>query len=222
MVDIAVDRGRNYQNSSLDILVKEVLGQVDTVSQAARRTDKDQSVQTELLASLCRGLLIFRRADLVAASSDVVDTTEVPVIPKAVSRHRLVLHMNYAVNTAEETDEFDVLIVLSEAQKTINDVVCARCLASHIGETDLEGLILVDVDKLLIESGEVLVVLSESLVQQKLVLDFNEVIGRCVVGKFGQLFANQLVNVARLRKEFLDGSDTDQALLELLWDRARL
>lgn len=159
---------------------------------------------------------------MVAASSDVVDTSEVPVVPKVFFGHSLVLHLNDAVNTPEETDEFDVLIVLSEAQKTVNNIVSAGCLASHIGETDPEWLVLVDVDELLIESGEVLVVLSESLVQQKLVLDFNEVSGRCVIAKFGQLFANQLVNVTRLRKEFLDRGNTDQSLFELFWDRTGL
>lgn len=218
VVDVAVHSAWNHDHAGVDLVLEEVLSQVGAIGHGQGGANEHETIKAKLGAHLGSALLLLGSTELIEATADVVNTTQVVEVLEVFAGHHLEVLLEKTINTLHETKQLNLALLLSlESEQTIDNVVDAWCLAAHIDETDLHSLILCSLQKFSVKLRELIIVLV-GLISHKAILHLNEVVTLAVFLEAWQLLTNQLFGVFVLREVSLDGGDGDLTLLKLLWD----
>ena len=108
VVNVAVDTAGHDNDAGLAIVVNEELGQVNAVSEGVSSTDHHETSETKFLANLSSLNFFGFRAELVLASTDVVNASQVLVVLEVFILKSVVVLREEALNTVDESDDADV------------------------------------------------------------------------------------------------------------------
>ena len=219
MVDIAIDGGRNGDDSDGRVLSLEILSKVEGVSHGGGGANKNKTGEAESGADFKGTAFLLIGAELIRTTADVIVSTEVDVVSKVFASHHSRFVRQKAVETVDEADKLDIAALSLIPQKTIDDVVTAGSLSAHVDETDLLGPGLINGKHALVKGSKLsIAVIEEASVCNKIVLNLDEVASIALLLENRELLIHLGSDKLGLRLSALGASHRELATHEHIGD----
>lgn len=116
MVDVAVNSGRDSDNTSRRVVGLEVLSEVTGIGEASSGADEDKTSQAKVSSDLESLSLGFGGAELVSTSADVIVATQVDVVGESFTCHLHAIVGKETIDTGDEADELNVVALGLESE----------------------------------------------------------------------------------------------------------
>jgi len=217
VVDVTIDSAWDVDQSGLDTVLKEFLGQSTDISHGVGGTNNNNTVEIIFLGSLDGSFLMTRGSENIFGTAEVILTTKVLVWGEAFSGHFNNLIFEETLKTIDKTEELDTFSLFGESEETINNVVATRGGSAKLQQSNalrLGGL----AEHLLVKGIQGFIIVDKALVSQKLILNFNEIVGGSALAKIWVLFTDLGSDKFGDREVFLDTSAGIGTLRKHLWN----